>query len=74
MLPSVGLPFDSGSQRHEKPSATRHNAEAMKPGRRIAEPEAMDPITGPIITPALVAADSQPSASARFSGVAVSLT
>ena len=47
---------------------------AARPGPAVPNAIADDPITGPIATPALVAAESQPSAFVRSSGFVASAT
>jgi len=65
---------DSGSQRHAYHTLPRQSVAAMSPGAAIPRFVAREPMAGPIITPALVAADSQPNALARSLGSMASPT
>ena len=60
---------DSGSHLQAKTTFTRQSAAATKPGAARPQWAANEPIAGPSITPAEVAAESQPSARARSPGL-----
>src|SRR3989442_3605197 len=64
----------SGSHFHANSALTTHSAAATSPGTVSPTRAANDPSAGPKITPALVAADSQPSPLARSLGAIVSAT
>jgi len=70
----VWVTRDSGSHRQAKTTLTSMSAAATKPGTSVPKLRATDPMTGPIMTPALVAAEIQPSALARSAGAIVSAT
>src|ERR1041385_927994 len=66
---------DSGSQRHANAMLSSTSAAAARPGPRGPHTRwVTDPNTAPMLTPRLVAADSQPSALARCAGAIVSAT
>src|ERR1700688_1764430 len=66
---------DSGSQRHANAMLSSTNVAAASPGPRGPHTLCVtDPNIAPILTPRLVAADSQPSALARWAGAIVSAT
>ncbi|MDZ7592507.1 MAG: hypothetical protein U5L05_17900 [Rubrivivax sp.] len=56
------------------PIVTSVSSAASRPGAACPHPAAAEPITGPIATPALVAAESQPSVFARSLGSVASAT
>src|SRR5438105_13766516 len=56
---------DSANHLHAKMKLPAHRATATRPGADWPARKATDPTTGPINTPTLAAADSQPSPSAR---------
>src|SRR5713101_5972989 len=70
----AGPQRDSGSHFHAHATLIKTNAAANTPGAASPNRCVNEPIAGPIITPALVAADSQPSAFARSLGNIVSAT
>src|SRR6058998_1173076 len=76
--PSAGAPpraqRDSGSHFHANATLTSTRAAANTPGAASPNRCMNDPIAGPTMTPALVAADSQPSALARSAGTILSAT
>src|SRR6266702_715940 len=57
--------FDSGSRLHANTTLVTHSAAATSPGAARPQCAAEEPIAGPTITPAEVAAESQPRARAR---------
>ena len=65
---------DSGSQRHAKTTQSSMSPAATSPGTSVPKLRATEPMTGPISTPALVAAEIQPNAFARSAGAMVSAT
>src|SRR2546430_2374895 len=65
---------DSGSHFHANATLTSTSALAKTPGAAAPNRCRNDPNAGPMTTPALVAADSQPSAFARSRGSIVSTT
>ena len=65
---------DSGSHFHANATLTKTRALANKPGAASPKRCMNDPIAGPMITPALVAADSHPKALARSRGTIESAT
>src|SRR5260370_29483730 len=65
---------DSGSHFHAKIRLPAHSAAATSPGAHEPARAAKDPTTGPMTTPKLVAADSQPNALARPCAPIVSAT
>ena len=71
---ALGSLCDSGSHFQAKNTLTRHSAAAIIPGAACPKCAANDPIAGPTMTPAEVAAESQPSARARSAGSTVSAT
>src|SRR5689334_8954968 len=73
-VPGDGWRRDSASQRQAKKTLTAPGSAAIRPGAAGPNLWARDPILGPIITASAVAAESQPSASARRFGWTVSLT
>ncbi len=79
-LPEAGLPrlspgfLDSGSHFHANATLIRQSAAATSPGAARPAFAAEEPITGPIIMPADVAAESHPRARVRSSGRTVSAT
>src|ERR1041385_8690648 len=70
----VGTTRDSGSHFHANTRLPAHKAAATIPGAQSPARAANEPMTGPMTTPRLVAADSQPSALARSCGTMVSAT
>src|SRR5881628_976470 len=69
-----GSTRDSGSHFQANPTLHKHRAAATRPGAACPARAAKEPKTGPITTPRLVAADSQPKALARSWGAIVSAT
>src|SRR5256885_7574947 len=69
-----GSTRDSGSHFQANAMLHRHRAAATRPGAACPARAAKEPTTGPITTPRLVAADSQPKALARSCGAIVSAT
>src|SRR6266540_3843036 len=65
---------DSGSHFHANTTVVSISAAATSPGTSVPKVRATEPMAGPIITPALVAAEIYPSALARSDGAIVSAT
>ena len=65
---------DSRRNLQAKKMLIPHNAAAVSPGPRDPRRNAADPSAGPIATPTLVAAESQPRALARLAGSTESAT
>src|SRR5687768_17764255 len=70
----AAAPCDSPRNRHANAMFTRQTAAAISPGAWRPHVDAAEPISGPIITPTLVAADNHPSPFARFLGSTTSDT
>src|SRR5712691_6254159 len=69
-----GSTRDSGSHFQANATLHRHSAAATRPGADWPARAANEPTTGPMTTPRLVAAESQPRALARSCGAIVSAT
>ncbi len=65
---------DSGNHFHAKKTLTSTSAAATMPGTAVPKAYAIEPMNGPMTTPALVAAEIHPSALARSAGAIVSAT
>src|SRR5206468_5376040 len=74
VVPSGSTTRDSGNQRQAKITLKAHRPAATRPGTVSPQRAVSDASPGPTMTPALVAADSQPSALARSCGSMVSAT
>src|SRR5918995_1638082 len=72
--PAAGSLRDSGSHLHAKKMLIRQRVAATSPGAAWPKCAEKEPIAGPTMTPADVAAESQPSARARLAGSTVSAT
>ena len=72
-LSIVGL-RDSGNHLQAKTTLVRQSAAAINPGSAWPKLAAEEPMSGPTMTPADVAAESHPSARARSAGATVSAT